>query len=441
MEPSMREHESSAPRYPNVLLVICDDLGHGDLGCQRTEGYDTPHIDRLAARGVRCTEGHSNGVVCSPSRASVLTGRYPARTGVTGVIKARGDREHGLAQDERTLAHVLGAEGYATACIGKWHLGYAPRYNPTRFGFDRFRGYVSGNIDFQSHVDQAGIYDWWEGETHVEETGYVTDLITEHADRFIREHADRPWFCYVAHEAPHYPYQGPGDPPERRPGVVPEVAPGARREDPDAYRAMMQRLDAGVGRLTATLAELGLDRSTLVIFTSDHGAPANAPGSAHNAPWRGGKNTLYEGGHRVPTLFSWPGMLPEGEVCEAPVMGMDLLPTVASAAGAALPEGRPFDGIDALPVLTGARAPSERLLAWQAPWSRAAQAVRAGRWKLIERPENDPPTELYDLETDPQEQTNRAEERPERVADLRARLERLNAEIDGETAGAEGESV
>ena len=416
---------------PNVLLIVCDDLGYGDVGCYHAGGYPTPGIDALAARGVRFTDAHSTGVVCSPSRASLLTGRAPRRTGVTGVLTAAGHRDQGLDPGERTLAHVLGERGYATGCVGKWHLGYHRRYNPTRFGFDHFRGYVAGNVDYHSHVDQPGHKDWWLDDEIADEPGYVTDLITGHADRFIREHRDRPWFLYVAHEAPHYPYQGPDDPPERVEGEPAQAPHGRRADDPAAYREMIERLDAGVATLTATLDELGIADSTLVVFTSDHGAEGNAPGTGHNGPLAGAKATLYEGGHRVPTILCGPGVAPAGAVRGGLVSGMDVLPTICRATGAEIPGDRPIDGIDLRPWLGGEAGPADRSLAWQASWEGERQAIRHGRWKLIEpMAEGERPRELYDLEADPAETRDRSGEAPDVAAALRRRLAAINGAID-----------
>ena len=422
---------SDSTRQPNVLFIICDDLGYGDVGCFGGQ-YDTPALDALAAEGVRLTDAHSAGVVCTPSRASVLTGRYPRRTGVDGVITVK-DRELGINTDEVTFAELLREQGYATACIGKWHLGFQDQYHPLNFGFDRFRGYLSGNIDFHSHYDLTGVFDWWHDWTPSDEPGYVTDLITQHAEAFIREHADRPWCCYVGHEAPHFPYQGPNDPPERDEKGAHYHGHGRRREDPEAYREMIERLDAGVGALTRALRELGLERDTLVIFTADHGAPLNAPGEGHNAPLRGGKSGVYEGGIRVPTMARWPGVLPAGASCDEPINGTDWLPTLAGATGMRVPDDRPIDGIDLMPALSRGQTLPERVLGWQGNWRPEHRAVRRGPWKLIEQPagEQSPASaELFNLEQDPREQHDLAQAHPDRVDELRRLGDALDQQVE-----------
>lgn len=405
---------------PNFIVILADDLGYGDLGCYGNDGVRTPHIDRLAAEGTLFTDFHSSGAVCSPTRAGLLTGRYQQRAGIPGVIAAdprRGMRHQGLQAHEVTLAGVLRASGYATALCGKWHLGYQRRYNPTRHGFDRFRGYVSGNVDYFSHRDAADVPDWWHDEALVQEAGYTTTLITQHAVRFLEDNAGRPFCLYVAHEAVHAPYQGPHDGPVR----TGSVQRPQRQDRAQAYREMTEEMDRGVGVLLATLARLGLSDQTLVFFFSDNGAVA--PGS--NGILRGGKGTLWEGGHRVPALARWPGRVPAGRRCAEPTICLDLMPTLVALAGAAPPE-RPLDGVDLTPVLLGSGALASRDLFWE---HGTARAMRRGRWKALEGASPGP--QLFDLDRDPSETVDVAEEQPTVATALAGAMAAWHEEVWG----------
>ncbi len=362
-------------RPPNVILIMADDLGYGDLSCYGNSSFKTPQLDRMAAGGLRFTDFHTSGAVCSPTRAGLLTGRYQQRAGLDGVINAdpRVNRHHGLQAHEVTLPQLLNQADYVSGIFGKWHLGYEAQYNPTLRGFDVFRGFVSGNIDYHSHFDRMGVFDWWHNRQRVREEGYSTHLITRHSLAFIRAHKDRPFFCYVAHEAPHSPFQGPNDPAFRVEGrVVPErVGPEDRRR---AYREMVEELDRGVGQTLDLVDELGLD-NTLVIFLSDNGAAP--PGS--NAPLRGNKGSLWEGGHRVPLLAHWPGRLTPGERTQTTI-SLDLAPTILELAGVAADESKPLDGVSLTAVLDDDAALAERTLFWQFGQQ---SAVRHGPWKWI----------------------------------------------------------
>ncbi len=410
---------ASSPRsLPNFVIVLADDLGYGDLACYGHPQVRTPHLDALAAGGLRFDDFHSSGAVCSPTRAGLLTGRYQQRAGIPGVILAdpgAGLRHHGLQPGEATLAGLLRDAGYATGICGKWHLGYDPRYNPVRHGFDSFRGYVSGNVDYFSHVDGAGFPDWWDGDRLVPEEGYTTQLITRHAVGFIEAHAHEPFCLYVAHEAVHSPYQGPGDGPVR-------MADGRRHPERQdrvgAYREMTEAMDAGVGEVLAALARLGLEERTLVFFFSDNGA--TRVGS--NGKLRGGKGTLWEGGHRIPAMARWPGRIPAGSRCNVPTVCLDLLPTFLALAGAGAPP-RPLDGVDLCPLLFGTGALAPRQIFWGHGRDRA---VREGPWKLLLR--DGAPPALFDLEHDLAEGDDLAAREPARAARLRAAIS--NWEVD-----------
>ena len=289
---------ASKERKPNIIIILADDYGYGDVGCYGSKRFNTPHLDALAAGGLRFTDFHSNGAVCSPTRAAFLTGRYQQRTGISGVVTAAGHRNTGLDLGETTFAEVLKPAGYVTALFGKWHLGYLPDYNPVRQGFDEFIGYVSGNIDYHAHLDQTGMEDWWEQEELNPERGYTTDLITDHGVDFIQRNREKPFLLYIAHEAPHYPFQGRNDPPRY-------TRENGRTNDPvtqEVYREMIEVMDEGVGRIHQAVIDADLIDNTLIIFFSDNGP--SGLGSA--GALRGKKGQIWEGGHRVPAIAYWP---------------------------------------------------------------------------------------------------------------------------------------
>jgi len=418
--------QASAPR-PNIVLIMADDLGYGDLGCYGSDFINTPNIDALAEKGIRFTDYHSNGAVCSPTRAALMTGRYQQRTGVEGVITAARHREVGLPLEEVTIAEVLKDAGYATAMFGKWHLGYdVEKFGPLRQGFDTFEGFVSGNVDYFNKIDQEGYKDWWIGDKLEHVDGYVTDLINDRGVDWIarqsRENKGKPLFLYLAHGAPHYPLQGPDDEGFR------EVGKRVAQPKHDAklkYKQMIESMDAGIGRVVAELEKQGIADNTLIIFCSDNGQAGRGPGSAGGL--RGSKGTVYEGGHRVPMVWSWPAAIPEGKEGDAMAIGMDLKPTFAALALAKLPEGSVVDGVDL--IATSLSKLRERELHWV---HRDQHAMRDGYWKLVVRGDN--PPELYNLEEDLGEKTDLADEQPERVKQMKAAheawLKEMRAGVD-----------
>ena len=426
-----RRPEIPARPRPNIVVIMADDLGYGDLSSY--DGWiETPALDAMASEGVRFTDFHSSGAVCSPTRAGLLTGRYQQRAGIPNVIYANPawNRHHGLQPRETTIAELLGAEGYATGIVGKWHLGYRVQTNPLRHGFDAFHGYVSGNVDYFSHVDGFGNHDWWDGESNREEPGYVTHLINDHAVAFMEEQAtaDRPFFLYVAHEAPHFPYQGPGDAAFR---VVGERIPETREPEQvrRAYREMVEEMDAGIGAILDALRRLELAERTFVFFLSDNGATA----AGSNGPLRGFKTSLWEGGHRVPAIAWWPGVIGAAATTGAVMTSIDLAATVLDVADVLLPQDRPLDGVSLLPHLLGGAAPDDRPLFWAYQQARRPVeqlAMRHGPWKLIVNGPDGPEVALYDLDEDPGETTNLAADEPERVAAMGDALDDWRFEVE-----------
>ena len=417
-------HQDASDRKPNIVVILADDMGYADTSCY--DGWlDTPNLDALAAEGVRFTDFHASCPVCSPTRAGLITGRYQQRAGLPGVVYAHKDREvhyHGLQRQEVTFAEILKRRGYATGIFGKWHLGYLKKYNPLHHGFDEFVGYVSGNIDYISHLDNQETFDWWHGLERVEEEGYVTHLITEHAVDFIRRHRDEPFCLYIPHEAVHTPFQAPGDYPVRGPN---KHKKGSDRPVEETYRMMMTEMDKGIGRVMETLKELDIDRKTLVIFFSDNGA--RNPGS--NGPYRGWKGQLWEGGHRVPAIARWPGRIEPGRVCEETTISLDIMPTMLSVAGVSSGDRPEMDGVDLSPLLFAEGSLDERPLFWE---YRDQQAMRQGRWKLVRNLRGQKGTGLYDLANDPGEKNDVSGEHPQRVKRMGTALTEWSQEVNAD---------
>ena len=387
-------------RKPNIILILADDLGYGDLSCYGSS-TPTPNLDRIAENGLRFTDFHSSGAVCSPTRAGLLTGRYQQRAGIAEVLLAAGDRDKGLKTTETVFPKLLKQAGYRTAMFGKWHLGYRPEFNPVHHGFDEFRGYVSGNVDYFSHVDQAGHDDWWAGAKRESEAGYVTHLITKHGRRVIEENRTRPFFLYLAHEAVHAPWQGPEDKPFRIAGR------NVRQPDGDhegSFKAMLEALDQSVGDILTAVEQAGIAKDTLIFFTSDNGAPP----MGSNGPLRGNKGSVWEGGHRVPAIAYWPGRVRPGVSDEFGIT-LDLFSTFTTLAGAS--QGtRKLDGMSLATHILHRTPVGQRTVFWGHAQQRA---MRQGPWKLVLLPNSEP--FLSNLASDPGEKTNLAALNAERV--------------------------
>jgi arylsulfatase A len=399
-------------KRPNIVLIMADDLGYGSLGCYGNSDVKTPHIDRLAAAGIRCTDYHSNGALCSPTRAALLTGRYQQRCAqvpdedLSPVFreqrKSNPDQRWawGLAATELTMPALLKEAGYRTALIGKWHLGYDAKFHPMNHGFDEFRGFIGGHVDDHTHIASHGTHelDWWKDRKIDNESGYATDLLTRYASEFIERNKQTPFFLYIAHGAVHNPVIG--------------RTPGKKRSAVETYKEVIGVLDESVGAVVRALQQHDLASNTLVIFCSDNG-PTPPAGFHANANLRGRKNTLFEGGHRVPMIAAWPGTIPAGATSTATLMGMDLLPTFAHVAAAKIPTGHTFDGRNILPALQGKPDAIDRDVHWL---SGDAWAIRRGSWKLMGS--KNIPSALYDLSGDLGETRNRIDDDPARVSAL-----------------------
>ena len=410
------------PEQPNFVIIMADDMGFADASCYGGTEFTTPHIDSLAATGMKFLDYHANGPVCSPTRAALLTGRYQQRCGIDGVVYAdpKQNRHHGLQPLETTFAELLSQAGYATGVSGKWHLGYEEQYNPVHHGFHFFRGYVSGNIDYVNHLDRMGIVDWWDGGRVANEPGYSTHLITKHAVEFIRQHKEHPFCLYVAHEAPHSPFQGPNDKAFRQLNrVVNEHTTPKQRKR--AYREMMQAMDQGVGAIVAELDRHGLSEQTLVFFCSDNGGtPAGS-----NGPLRGFKGSVWEGGIRAIGIAKWTGRIAPRSTTQQLAASMDLLPTMLELADVKLPAGVTLDGVSLTKTFEGHEATTRQLF-----WAyRQQRAMRDGPWKLVRNGTGIKGNALFNLSADIAEADDLSSKHPQRVETMERAITEWFADV------------
>ena len=415
-------------RHPNIVIIFADDLGYGDLGVYGHPLIRTPRLDRLAAEGLKLTSFYASAPVCSASRYSLLTGRYAIRAGINGALMP--ESTNGLGADETTIANILKSAGYRTGMVGKWHLGNRPGFFPTEHGFDSYFGLLYSNDMVRPWVQTDVPLRLYRGTTELPgevDNATLTERYTEEALAFIGENKSRPFFLYLAHSMPHVPL-----------GVSPRFA---GRSANGRYGDVVEAIDRSTGRVLDALRDAGVERDTLVIFTSDNGPWMDMPprmlvesrivrtdaGSA--GPLRGSKGTTWEGGVRVPFLARWPGHIQAGAVGTDLATTMDILPTLAGIVGAPLPPGRAIDGIDIRAFLEG-RAPSP--VEWYVyNYGGRVEGVRDRRWKLhLTFPEkSEPMAALYDLSLDPSERWDVAAEHPDIVSRLRDRLRQFAAEL------------
>lgn len=421
---------------PNVVLIITDDMGYGDLGSYGARDVRTPNIDRLARQGVRFTDAYSNGANCSPTRAALISGRYQQRVGIEWPLTAE-DEDRGLKATGRSLPALLKTNGYATGLVGKWHLGLKSEYGPNAHGFDEFFGFLAGAVDFYSHRRGDGTPDLFENTKLVETPNYLTDEISRRAIRFVDNHAREPFFLEVSYNAPHWPFQTPG----RKsvdPNAVPQpngrgdmrifqgpddVTPATRQD----YVRMIESVDQGVGTILAALDRHGLSRDTLVIFTNDNGGEW----LSRNAPFSHRKSTLWEGGIRVPLIMRWPNHLPAGKTSAQVAITMDLTASIIATTGTKVTLDQPLEGINLIPILTGNTTPQvERELFWRIVRpNRLQKAVRSGRWKLLIDAGQ---YLLFDLKTDLAERNDLAAQHPDLVLKLKRRIAQWETDVDQE---------
>ncbi len=397
---------------PDIVFILADDLGWGDLSCYGRPDYRTPVLDGLAQQGVRLTHAYANSSTCSPTRVALMTGRYQHRLPVGLEEPILPGCPHGLPPEHATLPSLLREQGYATALVGKWHLGWQPHYGPLKSGYDEFFGAMGGELDYFRHTATTGLASGeteglFEGEAIVQRTGYTTDLFTDRAIEILQRPADKPLFMSLHYTAPHWPWEGPNDQAEsRRLRNLVHYDGGSLA----VFAEMVQHLDRCIGRVLQAIEQRGKADNTLVVFTSDNGGER----FSYMWPFVGEKGDLNEGGLRVPALVRWPAQLPAGQERQTPCMSMDWLPTLLRAAGVTPAPQLALDGCDLLPMLQGTDAGPERALFWR---TRDQGAVRMGPWKLLCDGEL---RFLFHVLDDPREQANLKQREPERFAQLQA---------------------
>ncbi len=421
--------DARADAKPNILYIIADDLGWKDVGFNGCADIKTPNLDKLAANGVKFSQFYAQPM-CTPTRASLMTGRYPFRYGLQTIV-IPGPADYGLATNEWLLPQCLKEAGYATAIIGKWHLGHADiKYWPKQRGFDYQYGAMIGELDYYTHSD-AGVLDWFRNNKPVHEKGYTTQLIGNDAVKYINEqNAGKPFYLYLAFNAPHTPYLAPKEYVDR----YQNIADPTRR----TYAGMVTCMDDEIGRVVEALDKKGLRDNTLIVFQSDNGGTKNAMFAGQmadvskikipcdNGPYRDGKGSLFEGGCRVAACANWPGHIKPGVTADGIIHVVDMYPTLAHLAGASTAKCKPLDGMDVWPVISaGAPSPRTEIVYNVEPFR---GAVREGDWKVIWRTLIPTSVDLYNLANDPYEQTNLAAAHPEKLPAMQERLNALGKE-------------
>ena len=417
--------QAADPNQPNVIFIMTDDVGYGDIGSYGAPDIKTPVLDQMAADGVRFTDFYANAPVCTPTRAGFTTGRYQQRYQLESPLEGPSTAEgHGLDADGRTLPALLKNSGYSTALIGKWHLGYENHQSPNAHGYDYFYGFKSGYVDYYQHtMGRSGEADLWENETKITEDGYLTDLITQHSIEFIEEHSNDPFFLSIQYNAGHWPYQRPDMPSVARNHAAhlqPHNEDTSTRED---YVAMMERADQGIGEVLAALEEAGLTENTLVVFTNDNGGEW----LSRNAPLFNRKLTVWEGGIRVPAIFKWPGVIPAGVVTDQVGITMDVTATILAATSAQVPVDLNLEGINLLPILTGESEEISRTLFWR---TSSQKAVRSGDMKMVMSGASN--TMIFNVRDDVSERDDLTNKSQDVARRLRGLLDAWEADVNAE---------
>jgi arylsulfatase A-like enzyme len=412
---------------PNIIYILADDLGWKDVGFQGSD-IKTPNLDQLAKGGARLEQFYVQPM-CTPTRAAMLTGRYPFRYGLQTLVIPAG-MTYGLPTDEWLLPQALKEAGYSTALIGKWHLGHSDRkFWPTQRGFDYHYGALLGEIDYFTHKI-GGKIDWYRDGKPLKEEGYVTTLLGADAVRYInKQEATKPFFMYLAFTAPHTPFQAP----QKYLDMYKDISDANRR----GYAAMITALDEEIGRVVQALEKRGLRQNTIIVFHSDNGGNQTAHLSgesevkgklpANNGPYRGGKGDLYEGGTRVVSLINWPARIKPGTVIDEMMHIVDYYPTLAKIAGGSTAKSKPLDGYDMLPTIVEGKPSPRTEIVYNVEMFRGA--VRQGDWKLFWRATLPSKIELFNLRQDPQESVNVADQNSEKVRELQNRINELSASM------------
>jgi arylsulfatase A-like enzyme len=385
---------------PNIVYMMADDLGYADVACYGRPDLKTPNIDRIAAKGVRLLQGYANSAVCTATRTALITGRYQyrLRLGLEEPLGG-GNLAVGLPPEHPTLPSQLKKAGYSTTLIGKWHLGFLPKYSPLKSGYDHFYGFRSGGIDYYRHEGGDHKPDFWDDDTPIDQAGYTTELFGNHAVEVIQRYAKarQRFFLSLHFNAPHWPWEAPGDQAESERLKTRNLAAydsGTQK----TYQRMIETMDTQIGRVLKALDDNRLTNNTIVIFTSDNGGER----FADTWPFTGRKTELLEGGLRIPSIISWPARLPQGKTSDQVSISMDWMPTLLAAGGGEPDSAYPMDGINLLPMLTGATPIQPRTLFWRYK-ANAQRAVRDGDMKFLKILNN---TFLFNVAEDPMERAN-----------------------------------
>jgi arylsulfatase A-like enzyme len=395
---------------PNIIYIMADDMGYADLSCYGRKEYNTPHLDKLATEGIKLMNAYASAPVCTPTRAAFITGRYPARQAVglrEPLIPGR-DSAIGLDVSVPTIGSRLKKAGYETALIGKWHLGFTNELGPNRNGFDYFFGIRSGYADYVTHKGDGNTPDLFENENAVVVDGYLTDVFKARAIDFIKQKHAKPFFLSLHFNAPHWPWEGPGD------AAYPDTMRPTSGGSVEVYGRMMKSLDDAIGEIMKTLEDQSMTKNTLVIFTSDNGGEK----FSDMGQYKGSKLSLWEGGIRVPAFVRWPGKMKPGKISDQVCLTMDWTATILAAAGATVDKKYPLDGLNLLPVLTGNSRNIQRTVFWRTVERSHHKAVREGNWKYLQDEKGE---YLFDLSSDGYESNNLREKYPERFERLKSK--------------------
>lgn len=404
---------------PNIIYIMADDLGYGDLSGYGRKDYQTPHLDKLASQGMKFLNAYAAAALCTPTRTAFMTGRYPAKTPVGLMEPLRWKHQDsiiGLTPEYTSIATLLKRNGYETYLVGKWHLGYDLKYSPNKNGFDYFFGFNSGGIDYISHTNPKGHSDLYENEIPIKKDGYLTDIWAEKAIEIIKDKHAKPFFLSIMFNAPHWPWQAPGDKP------YPDTMNWHTGGTKEKYAAMINSLDEAVGKIMKALDDEKLTGQTLVIFTSDNGGEEFSDMGIYS----GMKEELLEGGIKEPAFVRWPGVIAANSITRQVAITMDWTATILEAAGAKPDPAFPLDGMNLLPILRGKNEAVSRTIYWRLFQVKKQKAIRHGNWKYLK---NEKGEFLFNLEEDPGEKKDLKEIYPSKFIQLKKKYKDWEATV------------
>ena len=414
-------HAQQKTSKPNIIYIMADDMGYADLSCYGRKDYQTPNLDKLASQGVKFTNAYAAAPVCTPTRVAFMTGRFPARTPVGLYEPITMNDSVGLLPAYTSLPALLKKAGYETYLVGKWHLGFKPNSSPLKNGFDEFFGFKGGAIDYISHTDAQGNGDLFENDHTVVRQGYMTNLLMDKTIEILKRKHSKPFFISLMFNAPHWPWQAPGDKPYPASDTAKDAMEWTMGGSPETYAAMMKSMDDAVGKIIQTLDEQSLSANTVVIFTSDNGGER----FSDNSPYKDRKMSLWEGGIREPAFVRWPGKIKEHSITNQVVTTMDWTATILSLAGGKPDPNFPLDGMDLSQILTGKKKEVDRALYWRIFQRKQSKAMRDGKWKWLQDEKGN--EYLFDLNVDPAENNNLKDQHKDIFQKLRNKHQKWEA--------------